>query len=129
MPLPIAVPTLNLFFLERHFRVFGGRSACFFLPYFTQEVFVRRSYLQHGVVAGDSAVVVDAGANIGLFSLHCLREAKEVQVSIEGVLIDRGYEGAAWSSGMALSEGFIGRSSVLFQLLAIDSGARRACYA
>lgn len=58
----------------------------FSLPFFPQEVFVRRSYLQHGVVAEDSAVVVDAGANIGLFSLHCLRGAKEVQVRTGGEL-------------------------------------------
>lgn len=51
----------------------------------TQEVFVRRSYLQHGLVAEDGAVVIDAGANIGVFSLHCLREAKGVQVGELGV--------------------------------------------
>lgn len=45
-----------------------------------QEVFVRRSYLQHGLVVQDGAVVVDAGANVGLFSLQCLQEAKGVQV-------------------------------------------------
>eukprot|EP00903_Cladosiphon_okamuranus_P007602 g7373.t1 len=45
-----------------------------------EEVFVRRSYLQHGLAVEDGAVVVDAGANIGVFSLHCLREAKAVQI-------------------------------------------------
>ncbi|CAN0552575.1 unnamed protein product, partial [Ectocarpus sp. 8 AP-2014] len=45
-----------------------------------QEVFVRRSYFQHGIRVEEGAVVVDAGANIGLFSLQCLREAKGVQV-------------------------------------------------
>lgn len=53
-----------------------------------QEVVVRRSYLQHGLVVEDDAVVIDAGANIGVFSLHCLREAKGVQVGERGV----GYE-------------------------------------
>ncbi|CAM9464824.1 unnamed protein product [Scytosiphon promiscuus] len=45
-----------------------------------EEVFVRRTYLQHGLVAKEGAVIVDAGANIGLFSLQCLREASGVQV-------------------------------------------------
>eukprot|EP00752_Nemacystus_decipiens_P003003 g2786.t1 len=45
-----------------------------------EEVFVRRSYLQHGLLVEDGAVVIDAGANIGIFSLHCLREAKGVQI-------------------------------------------------
>ncbi|CAM9789830.1 unnamed protein product [Pylaiella littoralis] len=45
-----------------------------------EEVFVRRSYLQHGLVVEEGAIVIDAGANIGLFSLQCLREARGVQV-------------------------------------------------
>ncbi|CAM9293383.1 unnamed protein product, partial [Ectocarpus sp. 12 AP-2014] len=45
-----------------------------------EEVFVRRSYFQHGIRVKEGAVVVDAGANIGLFSLQCLREAKGVQI-------------------------------------------------
>ncbi|CAM9091557.1 unnamed protein product, partial [Hapterophycus canaliculatus] len=44
-----------------------------------EEVFVRRTYLQHGLTLEEGAVVVDAGANIGLFSLQCLREASGVQ--------------------------------------------------
>ena len=50
-----------------------------------QEVFVRRSYLRHGLVVDNGAVVIDAGANIGLFSLQCLREAKRVKVGFVGV--------------------------------------------
>ena len=41
-----------------------------------EEIFTRRSYLRHGVhidKAG-SPVILDAGANIGLFGLLCLRE-------------------------------------------------------
>ncbi|CAM9552419.1 unnamed protein product, partial [Laminaria digitata] len=45
-----------------------------------EEVFVRHSYLRHGLVVDNGAVVIDAGANIGLFSLQCLREAKRVKV-------------------------------------------------
>lgn len=49
-------------------------------PSGAQEVFVRRSYLQHGLNVEEGAIVIDAGANIGLFSLQCLREARGVQV-------------------------------------------------
>lgn len=49
-----------------------------------QEVFVRRSYLRHGLAVHNDAVVIDAGANIGMFSLQCLREAKRVKVSVVG---------------------------------------------
>lgn len=45
---------------------------------------MRRSYLRHGLVVHNGAVVIDAGANIGLFSLQCLREAKRVKVSVAG---------------------------------------------
>ena len=40
-----------------------------------EEIFVRRSYLQHGVAVPRTGapVVLDVGANIGLFSLLCLR--------------------------------------------------------
>jgi FkbM family methyltransferase len=39
------------------------------------EIFVRRSYLQHGVtLTGRAGVVVDVGANIGLFALFCKQE-------------------------------------------------------
>ncbi|CAM9981403.1 unnamed protein product, partial [Choristocarpus tenellus] len=43
-----------------------------------EEVFVRRSYLKHGLTVGNGDVVVDCGANIGLFSLQCLGEAQGV---------------------------------------------------
>ncbi|CAN0269938.1 unnamed protein product, partial [Discosporangium mesarthrocarpum] len=45
-----------------------------------QEIFVRRSYLQHGLRVSPGDVVVDCGANLGLFSLQCIREATGVQV-------------------------------------------------
>ena len=39
-----------------------------------EEIFVRRSYLQHGLTVPTGApVILDIGANIGLFSLLCLR--------------------------------------------------------
>mmetsp|Transcript_4941 Transcript_4941/g.15011 ORF Transcript_4941/g.15011 Transcript_4941/m.15011 type:complete len:307 (+) Transcript_4941:91-1011(+) len=39
------------------------------------EIFVRQSYLQHGVTLNSkgSPVVIDAGANIGLFGLFCMK--------------------------------------------------------
>ena len=47
-----------------------------------EEIFTRRSYMQHGiqVPTGNSAVVVDVGANIGLFSLAVLQENAEATI-------------------------------------------------
>ncbi|MGQ5637531.1 MULTISPECIES: FkbM family methyltransferase [unclassified Streptomyces] len=38
------------------------------------EIFVERAYLRHGIQLTDSSRVVDAGANVGLFSLFVKRE-------------------------------------------------------
>ena len=51
-----------------------------------EEIFTRRAYLQGGVqfpltdTPSEPAVVVDAGANIGLFSLHCLALAPRATI-------------------------------------------------
>ncbi|OZM73769.1 FkbM family methyltransferase [Amycolatopsis antarctica] len=44
------------------------------------EVFTRRSYLQEGIDLPDRALVVDVGANVGMFSLFVSKEAAEVDV-------------------------------------------------
>ncbi|MEV6318060.1 FkbM family methyltransferase [Streptomyces sp. NPDC051776] len=38
------------------------------------EIFVERTYLKHGIQLSDSSRIVDAGANVGLFSLFVKRE-------------------------------------------------------
>ena len=54
-----------------------------------EEIFTRRAYLQGGVqfpltdTPSEPAVVVDAGANIGLFSLHCLALAPRTIIAVE----------------------------------------------
>ena len=47
-----------------------------------EEIFTRRSYLQHGVCVAreGSPVIVDAGANIGLFALACIQENPAARV-------------------------------------------------
>lgn len=47
-----------------------------------EEIFTRRSYFQHGVRVSQShaPVIVDAGANIGLFGMACLRENVSARV-------------------------------------------------
>lgn len=37
-----------------------------------REIFEEQSYLQHGITVQDGDIVVDVGANIGLFALHLL---------------------------------------------------------
>lgn len=45
-----------------------------------EEVFVRRTYTQHGVTVGDGDVVIDIGANVGLFSLYASTQASDVTI-------------------------------------------------
>ena len=47
-----------------------------------EEIFSRRSYLQHGIQVplGGAPVIIDAGANIGLFSLQCLKENASARI-------------------------------------------------
>ena len=47
-----------------------------------EEIFTRRAYEQHGVEVSKAGtpVIVDCGANIGLFSLHCLQENTSARV-------------------------------------------------
>ena len=39
------------------------------MPFLYEEIFEQRTYLQHGVTLHEGAVVLDIGANIGLFSI------------------------------------------------------------
>lgn len=42
-----------------------------------EEIFVRKAYMQHGIQLQAGDVVLDVGANIGLFSLYCARTAPD----------------------------------------------------
>jgi L-glutamate---[L-glutamyl-carrier protein] ligase len=44
------------------------------------EIFARRIYVRHGVQLVDGATVIDVGANIGMFTVFCHREACDVTV-------------------------------------------------
>jgi amino acid adenylation domain-containing protein/FkbM family methyltransferase len=43
--------------------------------YLYEEIFERESYMKHGIEIGEESVVVDVGANIGLFSIYAARKA------------------------------------------------------
>jgi phthiocerol/phenolphthiocerol synthesis type-I polyketide synthase E len=47
--------------------------------YIYKEIYEERTYLRHGITLQDGAVVVDAGANIGLFSLFVLQNFARVK--------------------------------------------------
>lgn len=53
-------------------------------PYETKflykEIFIDESYLKHGITLPGDAVVLDVGANIGLFSLFCLGKAPNARI-------------------------------------------------
>jgi FkbM family methyltransferase len=44
------------------------------------EIFERKLYTQHGITIGNGAVVVDVGANVGLFSLFACAQAKDLTI-------------------------------------------------
>ena len=44
------------------------------------EIFVKEVYMQHGIQLQDGAIVIDVGANIGLFSLYCVRHLKSLSL-------------------------------------------------
>lgn len=50
-----------------------------------EEIFTRRVYLQHEIDIFDGDVVIDAGANIGLFALFCATEASVSVVAVEPI--------------------------------------------
>jgi FkbM family methyltransferase len=50
------------------------------LDFLYEEIFVREVYLKHGLALADGACVVDAGANIGLFSLWAATRARGVRL-------------------------------------------------
>lgn len=48
--------------------------------YLYREIFVDRCYGRHGIIIEDNDVVIDVGANIGMFSLYALQQAQDVKV-------------------------------------------------
>lgn len=48
--------------------------------YIYNEIFVLQSYLRHGITIRDGDCIVDAGANIGLFTVFVSRLARDVRV-------------------------------------------------
>ena len=44
------------------------------------EIFIRRVYVQNGITVTDGSVIVDVGANIGLFALFFASEAKHLKI-------------------------------------------------
>lgn len=48
--------------------------------YIYREIFELQAYLRHGIVIEDGDVIVDAGANIGLFTLFASRMARDLRI-------------------------------------------------
>jgi FkbM family methyltransferase len=44
------------------------------------EIFARNVYVQHGITMNEGDTIIDAGANIGLFSLYCLQHVNNIKV-------------------------------------------------
>jgi amino acid adenylation domain-containing protein/FkbM family methyltransferase len=48
--------------------------------YIYKEIFVLQAYLRHGITIGDGDCILDAGANIGLFTVFASRLAKNLRI-------------------------------------------------
>ena len=48
--------------------------------HFYEEIFVREAYFRHGITVGADGVVIDVGANIGMFTLYVLRRFPDVKI-------------------------------------------------
>ena len=48
--------------------------------FFYHEIFIGESYMRGGITLNDGDTIVDAGANIGLFSLFCLSRAHNIRL-------------------------------------------------
>ena len=45
-----------------------------------QEIFEENDYFRHGLVLNDGDIIIDAGANIGLFTMFVCSQAKNLQI-------------------------------------------------
>eukprot|EP00048_Salpingoeca_helianthica_P010359 m.148949 g.148949 ORF g.148949 m.148949 type:complete len:312 (-) comp15063_c6_seq1:34-969(-) len=71
-------------FEDGHGLMFAATNAREEAEFLHNEVFVQRAYLQGGLTLKDGDCIVDVGANIGLFSLFCAHEKKDlVLVAVE----------------------------------------------
>jgi amino acid adenylation domain-containing protein/FkbM family methyltransferase len=48
--------------------------------YIFEEIFVRRAYCRHGISIADGDCILDAGANVGLFTVFASRMAKDLTI-------------------------------------------------
>jgi amino acid adenylation domain-containing protein/FkbM family methyltransferase len=48
--------------------------------YIYNEIFVLQAYLRHGITIGDGDCIVDAGANVGLFTVFASRLARDLRI-------------------------------------------------
>eukprot|EP00050_Salpingoeca_kvevrii_P022790 m.132162 g.132162 ORF g.132162 m.132162 type:complete len:293 (+) comp9828_c0_seq1:1818-2696(+) len=101
-----ALPPLELGSAGEDIRFCYAASARAEAALLHHEIFVQRAYLQHGLVLPAGSVVLDVGANIGLFALHCLHEAPDVSVvCVEPIPANcailalnlAGFESSSWS--------------------------------
>lgn len=82
---PVATPPAGLLQTPEglSFEYCGGDAGAAEAEFLFEEIFVRRSYFRHGVELSrtcSSPVVIDVGANIGLFSLHVLASLPQAHV-------------------------------------------------
>jgi amino acid adenylation domain-containing protein/FkbM family methyltransferase len=73
-----ALPEQGLFTLPNRLRI-AHRNANE-TQYLYEEIFVKRTYLRHGIILTDDACVFDVGANIGIFTLLVTQQSRAATV-------------------------------------------------
>jgi FkbM family methyltransferase len=48
--------------------------------YIYEEIFIRQIYLKHDIIIKSNDTIIDCGANIGLFSLFCIKHVKNINI-------------------------------------------------
>jgi hypothetical protein len=48
--------------------------------YIYEEIFTRQIYLKHDIAIKENDTIIDCGANIGLFSLFCIKHVKNISI-------------------------------------------------
>jgi FkbM family methyltransferase len=77
---PAPAPSIKLFQLPGGLQVWNAPQARFDTLFLYRENFVRHCYEQHGVTLRDGDLILDVGANIGMFALSVMQRFRQLRI-------------------------------------------------
>jgi FkbM family methyltransferase len=77
---PEPVPRVESFHLPGGLQIWNAPQARFDTLFLYRENFVRRCYEQHGVTVRDGDIILDVGANIGMFALSLMQRFRQLRI-------------------------------------------------